>query len=104
MATEPTPVLVTILGKEFRVACPTDEKDSLLDSARHLDLKMREIRDRGRTQGADNIAIMAALNITHELLKVQGQKDKFDISFSNRVRQMQQKIDTALSAARQIEL
>lgn len=104
MATEPTPVLVTILGKEFRVACPADEKDSLIDSARHLDLKMREIRDRGRTQGADNIAIMAALNITHELLKVQGQKDKFDVSFSNRVRQMQQKIDTALTAARQIEL
>jgi cell division protein ZapA len=59
---------VTIMGREFRVSCPEDEKQSLIEAAAFLDRKMREIRDGGKVIGVERIAIMAALNITHDYL------------------------------------
>ena len=59
---------VTILDREFRVACPEDERSELLDAVAYLDKKMREIRDIGKVATAERIAIMSALNIAHELL------------------------------------
>ena len=61
---------VTILDREFRVACPPEERAELLDSVAYLDKNMREIRDAGKITSVERIAIMAALNITHELLTV----------------------------------
>ncbi len=104
MANEPSPVVVVILGKEYRIACPPEERESLLQSATHLDEKMREIRDRGRTTGSDNIAVMAALNITHELMQKQGNAEKIDSGLSTRVKNLQNKIEAALSNTRQIEI
>jgi cell division protein ZapA len=59
---------VTIMGREFRVACPDNEKQSLQEAAAYLDRKMREIRESGKVIGVERIAIMAALNITHDYL------------------------------------
>lgn len=59
---------VAIMGREFRVACPEDERESLLQAVTFLDRKMREIRDHGKVIGLERIAIMAALNITHDYL------------------------------------
>ncbi|MGK0674374.1 MAG: cell division protein ZapA [Halothiobacillaceae bacterium] len=71
MSTEPPiPVDITILDKEYRVACPESEREALERSARFLDAKMREIRHTGKVIGNDRVAVMAALNITHELLQL----------------------------------
>jgi cell division protein ZapA len=59
---------VAIMGREFRVACPEDEREGLLQAVSYLDRKMREIRDTGKVIGLERIAIMAALNITHDFL------------------------------------
>lgn len=59
---------VAIMGREFRVACPEEERESLLQAVSYLDRKMREIRDGGKVIGLERIAIMAALNITHDYL------------------------------------
>jgi cell division protein ZapA len=59
---------VTIMGREFRVSCPENERLSLIEAASYLDRKMREIRDTGKVIGVERIAIMAALNITHDYL------------------------------------
>lgn len=67
---QPQPVDISILDKEYRVTCPPDEREALERSARYLDGKMREIRHTGRVIGNDRVAVMAALNITHELLKL----------------------------------
>jgi len=104
MTSESKPVTVMLLGKEYRVACPPEAREGLLQSAAYLDEKMREIRDRGRTTGSDNIAVMAALNITHELMQKQGQDEKVDSGFSAKVKNLQSKIDAALTSARQIEI
>jgi cell division protein ZapA len=60
---------VTILGRDYRVACAEDEQAELREAVALLDLRMREIRDKGRTAGAERIAVMAALNIANELLR-----------------------------------
>lgn len=59
---------VTIMGREFRVACPEHERASLIEAAAYLDRKMREIRETGKVIGVERIAIMAALNIAHDYL------------------------------------
>ncbi len=59
---------VAIMGREFRVSCPEDEREGLLAAVSYLDRKMREIRDTGKVIGLERIAIMAALNITHDYL------------------------------------
>ncbi|GHB14489.1 cell division protein ZapA [Salinicola rhizosphaerae] len=59
---------VTLLGKSYVIACPPEEQDQLKRSARYLDRAMHGIHARGKVLGSEKIAIMAALNITHELL------------------------------------
>lgn len=65
---EKQPINIDILGKRYTFSCQTDEVESLQKAANYLNQKMRDIRDRGRIFGMDRIAIMAALNISHELL------------------------------------
>lgn len=61
-------VSVSILDKEYQVACPPEQQAELLLSARYLDQQMRGIRESGKVIGLERIAVMAALNISHELL------------------------------------
>lgn len=71
MSTESAiPVDITILDKEYRVNCPESEREALERAARFLDRKMREIRHTGKVIGNDRVAVMAALNITYELLQL----------------------------------
>jgi cell division protein ZapA len=88
---------VHILDREFRVACPDDEKAELLEAVAYLDKKMREIRDAGKVASTERIAIMAALNIAHELLttKLGGSFDMGD--YKRRMESMQATIDEALA-------
>ena len=67
---DPNPLIkVQILGKEYPISCPEEEQNDLLLAARYLDEKMRQIRNTGRVIGSERIAVMAALNIAHELLE-----------------------------------
>lgn len=69
MSGAPNTTKVYILDKEYLIACPPEEEQALLNSADHLDKQMREIRNTGKIHGLERIAVMAALNITHEFLK-----------------------------------
>jgi cell division protein ZapA len=60
---------ITILGREFKVACKENERDELTEAVALLDRRMREIRDAGKVTGTDRIAVMTALNFAHELLR-----------------------------------
>lgn len=82
---EQEPITINILDKEFRIACPAEEKDELLLSARYLNDKMREVRDTGKVVGMDRISIMAGLNITHELLQQRTRGEKREIASSKLV-------------------
>ncbi len=56
------------MDKEYRIACPENEKDNLLASANLLNSKLKEIKQQGSVIGSERIAIMAALNMSHEVL------------------------------------
>lgn len=68
-----TPIKVHLLGKEYPIVCGQNEEHDLLIAARYLDDRMRQIRDTGRVFGTERIAVMAALNIAHELIQAQQQ-------------------------------
>lgn len=97
-------VSVRILEKEYFVACPYEERAALLDSAEFLNAKMREIRDSGKVVGLDRVAVMAALNLANELLKIRGQGGKVEQEGSGRVRALRERVEKALSEGQQLEL
>ena len=97
-------ITIHILDKEYMIACSKDERHDLQRSADYLDTKMREIRDSGKIIGSDRIAVMAALNISHELLTQGGGSSQKDASVGNRIRTIQEKIDDALYRSRQLEI
>ena len=87
---------VSIMGREFRVSCTDDEYEALMSAVSYLDRKMREIRDSGKVIGVERIAIMAALNIAHELLTTR--TGGFDIGdFKRRIKSMQEQIDREIA-------
>ena len=88
---------VKILDRELRIACPEEERGELLDAVAYLDKRMREIRDAGKIASVERIALMAALNITHELLGMKIGRG-IDLSdFKRRIDSMQAAIDRALA-------
>jgi len=95
MNAEPKGLQINVMGREFRVACPEDEQKGLLEAVDYLNKKMNEIRDNGKIIGLERIAIMAALNIAHELLttKVGG----FDLAeLKRRMNSMETVLDQAM--------
>jgi len=96
MSNNPQHVSLMIMGKEYRIACDEEEQDLLIVSAQQLDVQMRKMRDSGKINGPDRIAVMAALNIAHEL---QIMKNK-NISLNQRLKEclsrLTSKIDDAL--------
>ncbi|MBC9252751.1 cell division protein ZapA [Pseudomonas alcaligenes] len=91
-------VTVHILDKEYCIACPADERANLESAARYLDGKMREIRSSGKVIGGDRIAVMAALNITHDLLHKQERLDQQASAAREQVRDLLDRVDHALAA------
>lgn len=88
---------VTILDREFRVACADEERAELLEAVAYLDKKMREIRELGKVATVERIAIMAALNIAHELLTTR-LGTGFDLGeLKRRMNAMQTTIDATLA-------
>ena len=99
------PVAVKILGKDYRIACAENEQETLIHSAQELDEQMKEIRDSGKVTGTDRIAVLAALNLAHELNQAQAQvKPETNSSNSNRIAiqlaHLRSKIENALEKYR----
>jgi cell division protein ZapA len=98
------PVTVNILDKEYRISCLPEERESLLQAAAYLDGQMREIRQGGRIIGTERVAVMAALNITNDLLSSQQRKEDGSQNISRRIKSLQEKIEIALNTSNQLEL
>ena len=88
------PVTVQILDKEYRIACVPDEQHGLMDCARLLDQRMREVRQNGRVIGADRIAVMAALNLLYDMMR---QRDQRGVD-TERLAVVQERVSAAVAA------
>ena len=97
MAESAKTIDVTIFGRAYKVACQEGERDGLLRTAAYLDAKMGEIRRAGKVTGTERIAVMAALNIAHELLTIR-LGNGFDIGEAKRrILAIEAKLDSALA-------
>ena len=89
---------VTIMGRTYKVACSEEERNALLSAVAYLDRKMSEIKSAGRVASAERIAVMAALNIAHELLSSRNHASGFDIEgLRRRMAAMEATLDQALA-------
>jgi len=88
---------VTIMGREFRIACPPGQEQELMEAVNYLDGKMRGIRDGAKVMGTERVAIMAALNIANEHLttRVAGPVDVSELR--RRIGVLNASLDEALS-------
>ena len=93
---------VTILGREYKVACKESERSELMQAVALLDKRMREIRDTGKVATVDRIAVMAALNLAHDLLRARSdERDAAapadDSKSRRRIQSMQAAIDQLMA-------
>jgi cell division protein ZapA len=95
---------VRILEKEYFVACAQEERAELLDSAELLNGRMKEIRDSGKIVGLDRIAVMAALNLAHEVLKLRSRNQGSEQETGHRLRVLRERVEAALEKGQQLEL
>ncbi len=85
------------MGKAYHFTCPMEEQEELTESAHYLDLKMREIRENGSVLGADKIAVMAALNLAHELTQARNSTQLQSEDQQNQLNRIRDKIDLVLA-------
>jgi len=98
------PISVSILDKEYKVACPVGEQTALLASAEYLDSKMREVRDSGKIIGSERVAVITALNITNDLLNASQIDNSISQDLTPRLKNLESKIIQVLEDARQLEI
>jgi cell division protein ZapA len=97
-------VSVRILEKDYQIACPIEERSNLLDSAEFLNARMREIRDSGKVVGLDRIAVIAALNMANELIRLRNSDSNLESDLGGRLRILRERVESALEKGQQLEL
>ena len=101
--TDSQPISISILDKDYKVACPAGEQSALLESAKFLDGKMREMRDSGTIMGSERIAVITALNMANDLLNSSNVDKEIGEELSPRLKTLENKISRVLEQARQLE-
>ena len=89
---------VKILGRDFQIACPDNEEESLVKSIQYLNHKIEEIQKQGNIVGVDKTIIMAALNITHEFLNQNSSSDAHLLSYKNKITDFNKVLDQILES------
>lgn len=98
------PVSVEILDKEYHVSSPDDQIPQLKQAALELDKRMREIKSNGKIIGTERIAVMAALNMSYELLQAGITDSTESPKIAERIQKLQKDIDLVLASSAQMEL
>ena len=97
MADSAKTIEISILGRNYKIACEEGEREALLEAVAYLDGKMGDIKNAGKVSGTDRIAVMAALNIAHEFLSTK-LGSGFDIGQAKRrILLIEAKLDEALA-------
>ena len=97
MELESQPISVTILDREYQFACKPEERKVLQEAAAHLDERMRTIKRDGRLMALERIAVMTALNLSDELLKMQKLEEHRKQNVDHRIRKLADELEDALS-------
>ena len=95
---------ISIMNKEFQVACPEGEEEALQRAACYLSEQMQEIRQSGKVVGMDRIAIMTALNMSHELLSGQSKIQTSQDYAKLRIRALNDRLENAIADGKQLKI
>lgn len=90
------PVAVHILDREYLVGCEPGERDSLIGASRLVDARMREVRGNNRLVGVDRVAVLAALNLAHELAQLRQENELRQQTLQRMLSDLNEKLDTLL--------
>ena len=93
------PVNIHVLDREYTIGVEPGERDSLMAAARLLDSKMREVRGANRMAAVDRIAVLAALNLAHELQQLRDTGGQHDHELTDTLTRLQRKLDEGLAPA-----
>jgi len=104
MNAEAKAVSVSIMDKEYLVACSESERESLFSTVEYLNGKLRELREGGKVIGSERIAVMAALNVAHEYLEYRKEKEDYTLSMDSGLQRLENKISGVLKKEQQLEL
>ncbi len=96
METVPEPISVTILDQEYQFACQPEERKALKEAATYLDERMLSIKGEGRLMALERIAVMTALNLSDELLKMQKLEQHRKKNVDSRIRILADELEDAL--------
>ena len=96
-------VKITIMGKEYTVACPDEKREDLITAASYLDKNMRDIKKSGTSLGNEILAVMAALNLSHDLLELRNSGGSTE-EVEKRIKTMRESIEATLDKQGEIEL
>lgn len=96
MSNKPQTVTLSIMGKEYKIACEPEEQENLIRSASELDVQMCIMRDSGKAGNAERIAVMAALNLSHELQGLKKQTPVLSQGWKDCLSSMMTKIENVL--------
>jgi cell division protein ZapA len=92
-------ISVSILDRDYQFTCPDDERDALRAAALYLDEKLRETKSAGNLMALERIAVMTALNLSDELLKLRAQDQRRQEQVDHRIRMLVDELDDALNAS-----
>lgn len=95
------PVSVSILDREYMIACMPEERAGLIAAASHLDSKMREIRNGARNATVDRIAVLAALTLAHELLGIRQRESQDAEQLARHLQVLNAKLERAFPSSLQ---
>ncbi len=95
-------ISIKILDRTYKIECTPSEAHDLQNSARYLDEQMRQIRQSGNITSTDRVAIVTALNISHELMQLKNQKDNYINMMNHQIQDIQKRIQNLLAEKEEI--
>ena len=104
MSATSKPINIKIMDKEYLISCSEEERDQLYGAAEMVNNKMDQIKNGGSVIGTERIAVMAALNIAHELLAYRDKNEIYTSRLDDTIRRLQGKIHSALGKGEQLEI
>jgi cell division protein ZapA len=93
------PISVSILDREYQFNCAPEERAALKEAAELLDARMRDVKASGNLMTLERVAVMTALNMSDEILKLRKDGVMRSEQVDSRIRQLADQIDEALTAS-----
>ena len=97
-------VTINLLGRDYQISCPSEEEDALLKAAKFLNNKMEKIKSHGSTLAFEKLAVMTALNLSHDLMEHSITNDVLESESQNQIKSLNDKLEAALQSSRQLEI